>query len=111
MLRVRPRQLQLLFRRICPQCGYDGREANQPGFPGGPTGCPACGCDWDERPPRSYAEMEGLAPDPDRMIAELEEEEQTRAHGFERALALGFATLIATVIVGHAGYLVWSALN
>lgn len=44
------------LRRRCVQCGLaaeaPGREPS--------ARCPRCGCDHAERPPRSYAEMEGL---------------------------------------------------
>lgn len=49
---------RLLVRR-CVECGYDGPQVrddllNQADL------CPHCGCDLRRRPPRSYAEMEGL---------------------------------------------------
>lgn len=45
--------------RMCPRCGHDGRELQ------GEAGlrllsCPNCHGDMYSRPPRSYAEMEGL---------------------------------------------------
>lgn len=45
--------------RRCLSCGYDGQELQ------GPLGaltfnCPACDEDLYARPPRSYAELEGL---------------------------------------------------
>lgn len=46
---------RLLLRR-CLDCGYDGPQLH-----GGRIDlCPRCGCDLQKRPPRSYAEMEGL---------------------------------------------------
>ena len=53
-----------LFSRRCVACGYDGallRSAQA-------TECANCGCDLRLRPPRSYAEMEGLVTDPRAMF-------------------------------------------
>jgi hypothetical protein len=57
--RVRTLDRDLLVRR-CVSCGYDGSlllaaQAER---------CVRCGCDLRERPPRSYAEMEGLLGQP-----------------------------------------------
>ncbi len=54
-----------LGTRRCLSCGYAGRFAqggeSRRGAPAPTTGhCPRCGCDFSVRPPRSYAEMEGL---------------------------------------------------
>ncbi len=57
-----------LFVRRCLACGYDGvlLQGGDPGGVGGAGGaevaecCELCGCDFILRPPRSYAEMEGL---------------------------------------------------
>lgn len=46
-----------MFARRCVKCGYDGRLLDSD-----PERCIRCGCDFFTRPPRSYAEMEGLAP-------------------------------------------------
>lgn len=43
---------------MCLSCGYDGPEVQHDGT----WVCPMCGQDLYERPPMSYAEMEGLAP-------------------------------------------------
>ncbi len=44
------------LRRRCVQCGLaaDAISSNNKEL------CPRCGCDLSARPPRSYAEMEGL---------------------------------------------------
>jgi hypothetical protein len=45
-----------LHRRQCVACGYSGRfvdRVNQ-------AACPRCSCDFAVRPPKSYAEMEGI---------------------------------------------------
>lgn len=50
-----------LLTRRCVRCGYDGilsRDHVRPHL--GSRRCPRCDCDLSERPPRSYAEMEGL---------------------------------------------------
>lgn len=52
---VRTFDRRLLTRR-CVACGYDG-----PLLRGGAVlRCPGCRCNLQERPARSYAEMEGL---------------------------------------------------
>jgi len=43
-----------LFVRRCVCCGYESRVLDDV------AACVRCGCDLTERPPRSYAEMEGL---------------------------------------------------
>ncbi len=40
-------------------CGYRGPEL-QSGYPVEVFVCPACACDLYARPPRSYADMEGV---------------------------------------------------
>jgi hypothetical protein len=42
---------------LCRRCMQCGRELSPVATP---ERCVGCGCDFDERPPRSYAEMEGL---------------------------------------------------
>lgn len=46
---------------MCLDCGFDGPEL-QPSSRSLTFVCPGCGSDLYARPPRSYAEMEGLAP-------------------------------------------------
>ncbi len=58
MPRVQPGRSRVMVR-MCPRCGYDGAEMQ------GEAGrqryeCPSCRGDLYTRPPRSYAEMEGL---------------------------------------------------
>lgn len=45
-----------LHGRRCVACGFDGPSVHHPSA----DHCERCGCDFLERPPRSYAEMEGL---------------------------------------------------
>lgn len=61
---------------MCLSCGYDGRLI-QAGATGHSYTCPSCGADLYARPPRAYAEMEGL-------------DESVRPASFER-----FARLLA----------------
>jgi len=48
-----------VHRRMCLACGSDhaSLQSRRAVFT-----CPSCGCDLYARPPRSYAEMEGLKP-------------------------------------------------
>lgn len=59
MSSVRHDTADRLRQRICLACGYRGPEVQQ-GFPIEVFVCPACACDLYARPPRSYAEMEGV---------------------------------------------------
>jgi hypothetical protein len=49
-----------LFVKRCVFCGYDGALIRS----GRTDRCVQCGCDLRERPPRSYAEMEGIVAPP-----------------------------------------------
>src|SRR5690554_2524643 len=53
--RVTSGRLDVLERR-CLSCGHSDDRIDFDPF------CPRCGCDFTLRPPRSYAEMEGLIP-------------------------------------------------
>jgi hypothetical protein len=53
---IRTRDHARIYRRQCVACGYGGRFVDRPGQ----SNCPRCACDFSSRPPRSYAEMEGL---------------------------------------------------
>jgi hypothetical protein len=53
---IRARDLSRLHQRQCVACGYAGRFVDRPGQ----ANCPRCSCDFAERPPKSYAEMEGI---------------------------------------------------
>jgi hypothetical protein len=53
---IRTRDPARIHRRQCLSCGYAGRFVDRPGQ----THCPRCTCDFTVRPPKSYAEMEGL---------------------------------------------------
>ena len=53
---IRARNRSALHRRKCVACGYAGVFLERPGQ----SSCPRCACDFVQRPPRSYAEMEGI---------------------------------------------------
>jgi len=55
-LATRPKQVWMTQRR-CVGCGL---RAELRVTEGGAERCPRCGVDWSVRPPRSYAELEGL---------------------------------------------------
>jgi hypothetical protein len=59
MRAVHTRMPEHLQTRECLRCGYRGPEL-QSERPEPPLICPACGEDLYSRPPRSYAELEGL---------------------------------------------------
>lgn len=52
-----------LVQRTCLRCGYRGEELQRHGELAAYR-CPDCGQDLYARPPRSYAEMEGLSVEP-----------------------------------------------
>jgi hypothetical protein len=89
-----------LGKRCCCACGYNGRFAQVGPDRARESGahCPRCGCDFSERPPRSYAEMEGIdlnpgaATDPARGRPDLE------ARFVERWLAFVFVLLLALAL-------------
>ncbi len=59
--RTTARRAALGLRRCCA-CGYCGHfsQLGPERAKAGGAHCPRCGCDFSSRPPRSYAEMEGL---------------------------------------------------
>lgn len=50
---------EAVFRWTSPRCVACGAEAVRAIREGG-SACDGCGCPFDERPPRSYADLEGL---------------------------------------------------
>jgi hypothetical protein len=108
--RTRTRGASLTTRR-CLACGYAGRFAQGRGGRGlarfgseptasdrsGPLGhCPRCGCDFHARPPRSYAEMEGLD-QADRPELDADAQESRLV---ERWLGFLFIAAIAVIALG-----------
>ena len=53
---IRAKDLSRLHQRQCVSCGYAGRFVDRPGQ----ASCPRCACDFAARPPKSYAEREGI---------------------------------------------------
>jgi hypothetical protein len=106
---IRSRDQSRLHRRQCVACGYSGRFVDRPGQ----TACPRCECDFTERPPRSYAEMEGLD-----ELPKAERRDRRRDRGepierewrlVERWLAFLFGVTlvgIAVVALGFAAFVV-----
>jgi hypothetical protein len=63
MPQVRERTGRWIHLRICLGCGYDGAEMQQDGE-NRVFRCPCCRADLYARPPRSYAQLEGMVADP-----------------------------------------------
>lgn len=53
-----PTKQHWMTQQRCVGCGLRAVAGNPVGTPRG--ACPRCGIDWLERPPRSYAELEGF---------------------------------------------------
>ena len=101
-----------LGRRRCCACGYAGRDAQRAldgrraqrdavDADGGPF-CPQCGCDFAARPPRSYAEMEGLdiagrSPSRHADVETIESRMVERWVGFLFLLILVLAGMVSMV--------------
>lgn len=64
--------------------------------------CEGCGCDFEERPPRSYAEMEGLVDFSEAPGSEAFGE-WYRTLAFERWLLTAFTAVIVAAFLVHAG--------
>lgn len=78
----------------CAMCGRRGEDlaANKR--------CPACDCDFSRRPPRSYAQMEGLDSSHDQgSISAVVK--VNRRWSMEQRLLVAFLTILAAV--GLAG--------
>lgn len=85
-----------LLKRRCVACGYDGallrdRRIEQ---------CPCCGCDLNERPPRSYAEMEGLHGQPVALHSSfVDPKHQERV--IHRWLAFLFLSMVGLLAIAY----------
>jgi len=97
--KVKPMDHHLLRRR-CVCCGYDGPAIRLALQRDAAADCPECGCDYHQRPPRSYAEMEGLLARPVPFTAPVisAERQQRLIH---RWLAFLFVTLIGIIALGY----------
>ena len=136
LIRYTSRMLQIgaqprarsIHRRICVRCGCDGRAIERAAAAGtGEAWCPNCGCDLLRRPPRSYAEMEGLViasaglgepmlppggPVPAVPLPNAAEKaRQAFLHRFEKCLAVLFIMAVGFVAVTHFVYLGLTALD
>ena len=83
-----------LFSRRCVACGYDGELLHNANA----AQCVNCGCDFRARPPRSYAEMEGLVGDP-RAMFDPPPAEPLPSRIFQRWIALCVLFTIALVTI------------
>ena len=71
--------------------------------------CVHCGCDLAERPPRSYAEMEGLVEVAARAPFQDPFTSWRRAATFERWLLTAFTAAVLVAFLVHAAASVWPA--
>lgn len=100
-LRTSTIQARHLARR-CVQCGaaHPGSALRHE--------CLRCGCDLVERPPRSYAEMEGLV-----EVASAPAEDPftswRRVATFERWLLTAFTAAVLVAFLVHAAASAWPA--
>ncbi len=102
---MRLRTSTIQARHLTPRCLDCGASCHRVA-PG--NRCPGCGCDLEERPARSYAEMEGLveastAPAPPDALREWRE-----TLTIERWLLTAFT---AVVLVAFGAHLVGSLLQ
>ena len=93
-----PRTRAHLGVRRCLACGYAGRfaQAAHTASAQGADHCPRCGCDFHARPPKSYAEMEGLD-DERRPVADPAALERRM---LERWLLFLFLAVVVLVFLG-----------
>jgi hypothetical protein len=103
MTLVTPTKRPWITQRRCVGCGLRAESSAAGGS--ALSLCPRCGVDWSERPPRSYAELEGFEitelPDLD-TAAELGQRSRgvVRSRRLFRALELGlFVALILVALV------------
>jgi len=99
-------------RKMCLGCGFDGAEL-QGHLAHVRYQCPSCGHDLYARPPRSYAEMEGLSPAPRqarstrmeewavRLMAIEAEQRRSRRRAIAGACTIGVA-LVFCLLIGLA---------
>jgi hypothetical protein len=106
---IRSRDQSRLHRRQCVACGYSGRFVDRPGQ----AACPRCACDFTLRPPRSYAEMEGIEDSDDLFRrsrrADRGEPIEREWRLVERWLAFLFGVTIvgiAVIALGFAAFVV-----
>lgn len=83
---IEPRHLA----QRCVGCGLTIRDTEI-------DGCPRCGIDFEERPPRSYAEMEGLLEAVERPVILRRPAWQERRI-VERWLVVGFLGAVGLIV-------------
>jgi len=80
----------------CVSCGYFGPDIDPP-----QRHCPCCSCDLTERPPRSYAQMEGFVATADEPMLQpvhwREIAEQQRLASLQRWLTAAFFAVLILV--------------
>jgi len=102
MTLVTPTKRLWIMHRRCVGCGLRAESSTTDGLTLGL--CPRCGVDWSERPPRSYAELEGFEINelPDlHPVATLSERStrSSRSRRLFRAIEVGlFLTLILVAL-------------
>jgi len=84
-----------LLQRRCVACGHDGDDIRS----GDHTHCPACNCDLHLRPPRSYAEMEGLVGQPLTIDAPRRRAARDPRLARRWVIFLGFTMLVMLSLV------------
>jgi hypothetical protein len=98
--------------RMCLSCGCtegpqqaerdeleDPFDFNEDTFSVGTPSCPECGCDLAERPPMSYAEMEGLPDAPPRASRADAWAEALESRSIERWMGTSFILLVGAVLL------------
>lgn len=86
------------------QCGYDGPAIRASRT----THCVLCGCDLAQRPPRSYAELEGfitMLPAPEPVDVETD---TRRVRIRQRWVAF---SVCVTCAIATLAYLAWTAFS
>jgi predicted RNA-binding Zn-ribbon protein involved in translation (DUF1610 family) len=73
-----------VHRKVCLACGFDGHAIQHLRY-AEPFPCPSCGEDLGLRPPRSYAELEGIDDDAP-ILRPTPGPQPIRPHGFWQRL-------------------------
>jgi hypothetical protein len=75
-----------VHRKVCLACGFDGQALQHLRY-AECIACPRCGEDLGARPPRSYAELEGLDEDAGPILRPTRGPQPIRPHGPWQRLA------------------------
>jgi len=95
---MRLRTTTIEHRHLCRRCMRCGQEQAARWTP---ERCAGCGCDFSDRPPRSYAELEGLVETSTAMGAErFAQWRETLV--LERWLLTAFTGAIVAAFLAHA---------